>query len=158
MLDTALSNDHHHTPTRWRALLIRKFIICDGKIQRVLQTRCIYKHTLITKFLYTTDKIFFLIRLVYCLLFSLSLIDYYLENFVNLLLLLTFAGFAEYSLLSWFVDFFCLHSFFFSLHGTLRDCVCKMNAPPTFESFLLYDGEKKWVYWVIYLWIVAPMC
>lgn len=21
-----------------------------------------------------------------------------------------------------------------------------MNAPPTFESFLLYDGEKKWVY------------
>lgn len=20
-----------------------------------------------------------------------------------------------------------------------------MNAPPTFESFLLYDGEKKWV-------------
>lgn len=21
----------------------------------------------------------------------------------------------------------------------------KMNAPPTFESFILFDGEKKWV-------------
>jgi hypothetical protein len=26
-----------------------------------------------------------------------------------------------------------------------------MNAPPTFESFLLFEGEKKWVYVVVNL-------
>jgi len=38
-----------------------------------------------------------------------------------------------------------------------------MNAPPTFESFLLYDGEKKWVVLciivlIMYLFSICRIC